>query len=464
MKSRAQTLAAMTKEERERILSTMSPEVLARLRYDWRFWARPDQLEPAGNWNTWLVLAGRGFGKTRMGAEQTRDWVCGSSPLAAGRYSRIALVAETSGDARDVLVEGESGILSVHPKDFRPLYEPSKRRLTWPNGAVATLYNAVEPDQLRGPQHDAAWCDELAKWRYMEETWDQLQFGLRLGPHPRTIVTTTPRPLPLIRKMLVAPTVHVTRGRTLDNADNLATTFMEYIQGEYAGTRLGRQELDGELLEDIPGALWTRDAIDRNRRPEPEYYERIVVAIDPAVTAGEASDETGIIAVGMNRDEDGAQRAYVLADRSCKGTPDEWAAAAVELYHELDADKIVGEVNNGGDMIEAVIRAVDRNVNFEAVRASRGKRVRAEPVAALYEQDRVHHIKEFKILEDQMCLFSGETGRSAGDSPDRVDALVWAISFIFDRMTRRRRIVEASTVDYSNPHGLYTSSGTDWMA
>lgn len=463
-KSKAQWLASLPPEEREEYLSSLSPEVLALLRYDWDFWARPDQMVPPGNWSTWMVMAGRGYGKTRMGAETIRKWVCGDTPLGKGHYGRIALVAETSGDARDVLVEGESGLLSVHPKDFRPLYEPSKRRLTWPNGAVATLYNAVEPDQLRGPQHDAAWCDEMAKWRYMNDTWDQLAFGLRLGDHPRAIITTTPRPLPLIRRLLVDKTCISTKGRTFDNSDNLAQSFIHNIQERHGGTRLGRQELDGELLEDIPGAIWTREAIDRNRRPLPETFDRIVVAIDPAVTSGEDSDETGIVAVGLHTDGDGAKRAYVLADKSMKGTPDEWAKAAVNLYHDLEADKIVAEVNNGGDMIEGVIRAVDRNIPFEAVRASRGKHIRAEPVAALYEQDRVHHVGDLSVLEDQMCLFSGETGRSAGDSPDRVDALVWGVSYIFDRMTRRRRH-EAKTeeVNYSNPHNLSGGSAI-WMA
>jgi phage terminase large subunit-like protein len=427
--SRAQIVAALPDEEREALLASLSLEDKAALRHNWKFWARPDQITPEGDWNTWLVLAGRGFGKTRMGAETIRDWVSGDTPLSKGRYGRIALVAETSADARDVLVEGESGILAVHPKDFRPLYEPSKRRLTWPNGAVATLYNAVEPDQLRGPQHDAAWCDEMAKWRYMQETWDQLQFGLRLGAHPRAIVTTTPRPLPLIRRMMNDDTVFVTRGATKDNRDNLASSFLKQIEERYGGTRLGRQELEGEVLEDIPGALWTRDIIDRNRRPEtPKDLIRIVIAVDPAASSNEDSDETGIVAVGYAKDSDGAQHAYVLADASCRGTPDEWAKAATDLFHEFDADRIIAEKNNGGEMVEAVIRAVDRNVPITLVHASRGKRVRAEPISALYEQNRVHHVGRFDVLEDQMCLFSGETGRSAGDSPDRVDALVWGVS------------------------------------
>lgn len=466
--SPAQILAALPDEEREEELSKLTLEQKAALRYNWPFFARPDQLPPKGDWNTWLVLAGRGFGKTRMGAETVRQWVCGDTPLARGQYSRIALVAETSADARDVMVLGESGILNCHPKEFRPHWSPTNRSLTWPNGAQAWVYNAVEPDQLRGPQHDAAWCDELAKWRYIQETWDQLAFGLRLGTHPRAICTTTPQPLPLIRKMMNDPTVYVTRGKTSDNVDNLASITVKQLYDRYGNTRLGRQELEGEVLEDIPGALWTREAIDRNRRPEaPQDLIRIVVAIDPAATSNESSDETGIVAVGYTKDEDGAQRAYVLADKSVKGTPEVWAKAAIDLYHELDADRIIAESNNGGEMVESVIKAVDRNVPVTLVRASRGKRVRAEPVAALYEQNRVHHVARLDTLEDQMCLFSGETGRSAGDSPDRVDALVWAISSLFDKLTRKRRGLTDSSddkVDYNNPHNLPTISSSSWMA
>ena len=466
-KSPAQILAGLSEEEREEYLSQFSKEDKAALRYNWKFWARPEQLYPPGDhWNTWLALAGRGFGKTRLGSETVRQMACGDTPLSGGRCRWIALVAETSGDARDVLVEGESGILACHPKDFRPLYEPSKRRLTWPNGAVATLYNAVEPDQLRGPQHDFAWCDELAKWRYMEETWDQLQFGLRLGKHPRSVVTTTPRPLPLIRRLVVDPAVHVTKGRTADNHSNLATPFLKAIEEKYGGTRLGRQELEGEVLEDIPGALWTRDTIDRNRRPQaPEEMVRIVVAIDPAATSGENADETGIVAVGYTNDPEEGQHAYVLRDVSVRGTPDEWAKAAIALYHELDADRIIAESNQGGEMVEAVIRAVDRNVPLTLVRASRGKRIRAEPVAALYEQNRVHHVGRLDVLEDQMCLFSGETGRSAGDSPDRVDALVWAISSLWERLTARRRIAEKDkNFSVNDPHNFGAGVTTGWMA
>lgn len=466
MMSPAQVLASLSDEEREEYLKTLSPELLASLKYKWDFWARPNQLEPEGDWTTWLILAGRGFGKTRTGAETIRDWACGSTPLGKGQCKHIALVAETAPDARDVMVEGPAGLLECHPKDFRPTYFPSKRSVVWPNGAQAILFNAVEPDQLRGPQFDAAWCDELAKWRYAAETWDQLQFGLRLGKKPRQIVTTTPRPIPLIRRLVADSTVHVTKGRTFDNSDNLAAPFLKQVEETYGGTRIGRQELEGEILDDIPGALWNRDCLDRTRLSRADMPEllRIVVAIDPAATSNDSSDETGIVAVGYAKDDNGMQHAYVLEDHSMKGTPDEWAKAAIALYHELDADRIIVEVNNGGEMVEAVIRSVDRNVPITPVRASRGKRVRAEPVAALYEQGKIHHIGRLDVLEDQMCLFDGETGRSIGKSPDRVDALVWGVTALFDKLTARRRVKDDSgKLNYNDPHDLGKGQAL-WMA
>lgn len=441
MKSPAERLAEMDEADRLEYLSSLSPAVLAGLKYHWPFWQRPDQAVPGGShWTTWLILAGRGWGKTKTGSETIRAWACGDTPLSAGSCKRIGLIAETSSDARDVMVEGPAGILACHPKDFRPLYEPSKRRLTWPNGATATLYNAVEPDQLRGPQHDALWGDEVAKWRYMQETWDQAQMGLRLGLHPRQIITTTPRPLPLIRKLMNDPTVVTTRGRTWDNASNLAAPFLKQIEERYAGSRLGRQELEGEVLDDMPGALWNRDMLDGLRKPDaPKELDRIIVAVDPAATSGEDADETGIIVSGIATDEDGFTRGYVLEDCSLRGSPEEWARAAVEAYHRWDADKIVAEKNQGGEMVEAVMRAVDRDVPITLVSATRGKHVRAEPISALYEQGRVHHVGRFDKLEDQMCLFSRDTDRSAGNSPDRVDALVWGFSALFDRITGRRK-------------------------
>lgn len=453
----------------------MNAETKEELLHTWKFWARPDQIYPEGDWTTWLILAGRGWGKTRTGAETIRDWVCGSTPLSKGKYNRIALVAETAADGRAVMVEGESGLLAVHPKDFRPVYSPANRTLTWPNGAIAYTYNATQPDQLRGPQHDAAWCDELAKWQYMQEAWDQLQFGLRLGKHPRQIVTTTPRPLGLIKKLLVDPDTVVTRGRTYDNAANLASPFMRQIEDRYGGTRLGRQELEGEVLEDIPGALWQRTNLDRNRKMEaPADLQRIVVAVDPATSSEEGSDETGIVCVGIARDEDGYNRGYVLADRSLRGSPDDWARAAVALYREFEADRIVAEKNQGGEMVEHTIRAVDRNVPVSLVHASRGKLIRAEPVSALYEQNRVHHVGRFDALEDQMCEFSSDYDRNKNkSSPDRMDALVWGLAFLFDKMTGRRRSGSTSSDEdegyqlkdttFQKNNAFRSEADTSWM-
>ena len=382
-------------------------------------------MPPPGEWTTWLVLAGRGFGKTRCGAEWVRASVCGTSPLGAGTHRRVALIAETAADARDIMVEGESGLLAVHPKTYRPYYEPSKRRLTWPNGATATLFNAVEPDQLRGPQHDLAWADELAKWRYAQATWDQLQFGLRLGARPRQCVTTTPRPIKTLKTILEDPNTVITRGTSYDNVANLAPAFIERIVRRYQGTRLGRQELNGEILEDTPGALWTRAMIESLRVEAAPELARVVVAIDPAATSNAESDETGIVVAGLDADGHG----YVLEDLSLRGTPDAWGRAAVAAYGRWQADRIVGEVNNGGEMIEHVIRTVDPAASYKAVRASRGKVVRAEPVAALDEQGRVHHVGCLPELEDQMCAFVADGEREMdGLATDRLDARVWAIT------------------------------------
>jgi phage terminase large subunit-like protein len=409
--------------------------------FDWASTARPEQLPPTDpDWLTWLILAGRGFGKTRTGAETIRAWVTGSSPLGKARYGRVALVAETASDARDVMVEGESGILAISPPGFRPVYEPSKRRLTWPNGAIATLYNATEPDQLRGPQHDSAWADEMAKWAYAQDTWDQLSFGLRLGKKPRKVVTTTPRPIKVLKEIIADPSTRVTRGKTLDNAANLAPGFVASITRRYEGTRLGRQELDAELLTDTPGALFAVSDIDAARIKPDELPEmkRVVVAIDPAVSTRENSDETGIVVAGLDHKGDG----YVLADLSAKLSPEAWARKAVEAYQFWKADRIIAEVNNGGDLVEATLRMVSRNVSYKAVHASRGKAIRAEPVAALYEQRRVHHVGMFSQLEDQMSSFTPDFDRNrAGYSPDRLDAAVWALSELMVQPQGASRII-----------------------
>jgi phage terminase large subunit-like protein len=414
----ASSLASLPEPLRNSLVWSLPREKALRLKYEWQYRARPEQLPPPGDWRVWLLLAGRGFGKTRTGAELVR------ARIGAHTARRIALVAPTEADARDVMVEGESGLLAIAPPWDRPLYEPSKRRLTWSNGAVATIFSAEEPERLRGPQHDFAWCDEMAAWRY-PEAWDMLMFGLRLGDDPRAIVTTTPRPTKLIRTLLADPKVAVTRGATAENRANLAPAFLDQIVRRYEGTRLGRQELDAELLDDMPGGLWRRGIIEATRISAPPELSRVVVAIDPAASASEAADETGIIAAG--RDANG--HGYVLADGSGRYAPAEWARVAIAAYGAHQADRIVAEINNGGDMVEATLRMVDPNVPYSAVRAARGKVARAEPVAALYEQGRIHHLGAFPQLEDQMCSFTSDFDRrAAGYSPDRVDALVWAFT------------------------------------
>jgi predicted phage terminase large subunit-like protein len=396
-------------------LARLPPAQAAVLRRRWDVWGRPDQQAPGGAWRTWLILAGRGWGKSRTGAEWVR------AQATSGRASRIALVARTAADVRDVIVEGESGILAISPPHERPIWEPSRRRLTWPGGTIATTYSAEEPDQLRGPQHDAAWCDELAAWRY-PDAWDQLQMGLRLGSDPRVVVTTTPRPTPLVRALVASSTTVVTRGRTADNARNLAPGVVEALAARYAGTRLGRQELDGEILDDAPGALWRRAQIDAARHVGPApALRRIVVGVDPAASATAQSDETGIVVAGLGHDG----RVYVLDDRSGTYSPEQWAARVVAAYREHRADRVVAEVNQGGDMVASVLRAVDASLPLSTVHARRGKALRAEPVAALYEQGRVSHCGALARLEDQMCAWD-PTGDDR--SPDRIDALVYAVS------------------------------------
>lgn len=380
--------------------------------YDWRVMGRDDQQPPPGDWPVWLIKAGRGYGKTRTGSEWVR-MVAESNPRA-----RIALVGPTAADVRDVMVEGESGIRACAPPWAQPVYEPSKRRLTWPNGAIATTYSADEPDRLRGPQHTHAWCDEAAAWRY-PDAWDMLMMGLRLGELPQAVVTTTPRPVPLMKTIQNWPGCIVTRGRTADNASNLAPTFLTSLMAKYEGTRLGRQELEGEDLDDNPDALWQRDALDANRVRQWPELTRIVVAIDPAVTSRDDSDETGIIVAGLGAD----RRGYVLADLSGRHKPDAWGRIAINAYHEWKADRIVAESNQGGEMVSHVLRTIDGDVPVRLVHASRGKVARAEPVAALYEQGRVSHVGTLAKLEDQLCTWS--QGQA---SPDRMDALVWAVT------------------------------------
>ena len=383
----------------------------------WRFWRRDDQIEPARDWRIWLVMAGRGYGKTRMGAE----WV--SNLAAENPRARFALVGATLNEARQVMVEGESGLLSL-PFAERPEWEPSLRRLTWSNGAVATLYSAAEPESLRGPQHDFAWADEIAKWPCGVAAWDNLMLGLRLGGAPRVMATTTPRPVPLVRRLVGEAGVVVSNGRTTDNEMNLPPGYIAGVKALYEGTRWGRQELDGELIEDVAGALWSRDLLERQRANVAPEMKRIVIGVDPPVS--DHGDACGIIAAGLGVDG----KAYVLADYSVSGaSPEAWAravAGAVEAWH---ADRVVAEDNQGGNMVESTLRAADLAMPIKRVHASRGKSARAEPVAALYEAGRAFHAGAFPELEDQMCgLIAGGGYEGPGRSPDRADALVWAMT------------------------------------
>lgn len=408
------SLASLPQAKREAIVRSLTPEEALDLIYTWRVWARPEQLAPDGEWDTFLALAGRGWGKTRSGAE----WVLEQERKGV---RRIALVARTSADIRDVMVEGESGILACAHPARRPVWNPSKRRLTWPSGTIATTFSAEEPDSLRGPQYEKCWADELAAWSYPTETWDQLQMVLRLGEHPQVFVTTTPRPIPLIRSLVDDPRSIVRRGSTFDNKANLAAGFIRRITAKYEGTRLGRQELYAEILDDNPGALWKRVQIDELRVSKIPNLVRIVVGVDPAVTSEATSDETGIIVAGLGSDGHG----YVLDDKTILDTPAAWAKEVVAAYRKWKADRVIAETNNGGDLVESNIRTVDSDVSYRAVHASRGKAIRAEPIAALYEQGRVHHVGSLAKLEDELCDWDPTTSKK---SPNRLDALVWALT------------------------------------
>ena len=423
------SLLALDDARRAEALAGLSEGDAEALLFDWSLWARDNQLPPPGNWLVWLLLAGRGFGKTRTGAEFVR------ARVESGEARRIALVSATAADVRDTMIEGPAGLLSVFPEHERPVYEPSKRRVTFAGGAVATAFSADEPDRLRGPQHDTAWCDELAAWRYPDDAWDNLIFGMRLGD-PRLCVTTTPRPIPLVRTLLGESSTVVTRGSTFDNAANLAASALAKLREKYDGTRLGRQELFAEILTDTPGALWTLATIAAGRVRQRPDLARVVVAVDPAAADPDTAKsedgiaETGIVAVGLGADRDG----YVLRDASDRLSPAEWGERTVKLFDEVEADAIVAEINQGGAMVAHVVRSAAEklhrekrraspHVPFRPVRASRGKHTRAEPVAALYEQRRVHHVGVLAGLEDQMATWvPGKT------SPDRMDALVWGLT------------------------------------
>jgi phage terminase large subunit-like protein len=407
----------------EKATKGLSEEAAEALIHDWAYWARPAQLPPPGDLRYWMILAGRGFGKTRAGAEWVR------AQVAAGRR-RIALIGPTAADVRDVMVEGESGLVNVFPPGERPSFQASRRRLVWPGGAMAFLYSAQEPERLRGPQHDAAWADELAAWTYGQQTWDQLQFGLRLGEDPRAVITTTPKPLPLVRQLLADPDCVVTRGTTYDNRANVPRAFIDRIIKRYEGTRLGRQELHAEVLGDAPGALWPYETLLAARVQAHPELTRVVVAVDPSGSSGDdEGDAQGIVVAGLGVDGLG----YVLADRSCKLSPQGWGRRAVEAFDAFGADRIVAEKNYGGEMVRFTIQAVRKSAPVTLVSATRGKTVRAEPVSALYEQGRVRHLvgdpagAALAELEEEMRQATSN-GYLGEGSPNRMDALVWALT------------------------------------
>lgn len=422
MQSVAERLANLPADQRAEVLGKLTEAEAEALLHDWRgFLARPEQIAPEGDWDIWLVLAGRGFGKTETGARWVKEQV------EAGVKS-IALIAETQKDLEEVMV---ARILAVHPEGQKPSVRYKPVRITWPNGAVALGYNGTEPNQLRGPEFEAAWLDELAKYRHARETWDMLQFGMRVGNHPRQIVTTTPRATELIKAIVAGQEgkIAITHGKTTDNASNLAPSFLTKIRARYEGTRLGRQELNAEILGDLPGALWTMASLDAYRLREEPKMARIVVAVDPAVTDNEESDEHGIIVVGLSDD----QRGIVLEDASMTGSPGEWARRVASLYRTWGADAVVVEVNQGGDMVRHTLQTAAPNLSIREVRASRGKHIRAEPIAALYEQGRIAHVGAYPELETQMTQMTSGGYRGDG-SPDRLDALVWGLSDLFPDM------------------------------
>jgi len=397
-------------------LTSLNQKILLK-HLSWCKTARPKQITPKGDWNVWLILAGRGWGKTRTGAQDIAFYGL-TKP-----NSRIAIVAPTHRDGRDTCIEGVSGLLSCFDKDLIENWNRSIGELALKNGTIYRTFSAEQPDRLRGPQFHRAWCDELGAWKNAD-AWDQLLFGLRLGDKPQIVVTTTPKPTDIIKELVNSKDSLVTRGSTFENKDNLAESAVRKLEEKYKGTRLGRQELYAEILEDVEGALWHRNMIQKALLKSTEnipIYTRTVVSIDPAVTQNKNSNETGIVVCARGEDN----KFYVIDDVSGKYTPDGWARVAVDTYYKYEADKIIAEVNNGGDLVERVIRNIDGNISYGSVRATKGKYLRAEPISALYEQDRVKHLKPFQFLEDQMANYNPATFTG---SPDRLDALVWGLT------------------------------------
>ena len=443
-RSGAAWIVSAPREVQAAFLDELTPAEVRALPWLWEFWALPHQVPPEGGWRSWVILGGRGAGKTRAGAEWVRMQVEGARPGDPGRASRVALVGETYDQAREVMVMGDSGILACSPPDRKPVWEAGRRRLVWPNGAVAVVCSAHDPEALRGPQFDAAWVDELAKWPRAEEAWQMLQFALRLGADPRQVVTTTPRNVGVLKALLAQPSTVVTRAATADNRAFLAPSFLREVYREHGGTRLGAQELDGVLVEDVAGALWTSSRLDGLRVETAGDLDRVVVGVDPAVSGAGRGDDCGIVVVGaVTRGDPSEWRAVVLEDASVSGGgPADWARAVVAARDRHGASRVVAEVNQGGALVEAMIRGVDPLVPYRAVRAVTGKAARAEPVAALYEQGRVRHLRGLQRLEDQMGRMTAQGFTGAG-SPDRVDALVWAVTDLIlepARAFRRPRV------------------------
>ena len=431
LRSGADLIASAPVAEREAFLDSLDEVkgALLALPYLFEFWAHPHQLPPEGDWRAWVILGGRGAGKTRAGAEWVRSMVEGSRPKDKGLARRVALVGETLDQVREVMIFGDSGIMACSPPDRRPEWLATRRMLRWPNGAEAVACSAHDPESLRGPQFDGAWVDELAKWRRAQEAWDMLQFTLRLGSHPRVCVTTTPRNVGVLKNLLAAPSTVVTRAPTEANRAYLASSFLDEVRARYAGTRLGRQELDGDLLDQAEGALWSMEALEAARCVEVPVFDRIVVAVDPTASSGKGSDACGIVVAGVVTDGPPQDwRAVVLEDCTVQGvSPLVWARRAITAMERWGAHALVAEVNQGGDMVEAVLRQVDPMVPVVRVHASKSKGARAEPVAALYEQGRVAHFGVFDALEDEMCRMT-RLGYQGTGSPDRLDALVWALT------------------------------------
>lgn len=421
----------LSPSRKKRLLEEISEREAHALFHAWDVHAHLHQRPPEHpDWITWLMIGGRGAGKTRAGAQWVTAQALGIEPYATRQHGRIALVGEDIRAVREVMVGGVSGLMQTNPHWQRPAWIPTRHRFEWPNGAIAQVFSAEDPESLRGPQFHAAWLDELAKWRHAEATFDMLQFGLRLGERPRQVITTTPRPIPLLKRLIADPRSAVTRARTQDNACFLAPAFVETILQRYQGTRLGRQEIDGEIIADRPDALWSRAMIEQCRvedaPPDVLRLQRIVVAVDPPASSAKGADACGLVAAGRGEND----IIYVIADETASGlSPAQWAAKAIALWHRLQADALVVEVNQGGEMVRAVIAEQDRSVPVIAVHAKRGKWLRAEPVAALYEQGKVKHAGCFPALEDELCDF-GLDGLSSGRSPDRLDAMVWAVSHL----------------------------------